>query len=235
MHSSILADKAIDYLLQDSISYIDILESIRRKTADIIYADKDGVIIYERKSEACMIAMQDLEKCKSVIDFSRYNLYAVHNKEVAQHIEQEYNFAHNLETYQAVYPKKDIIAGMFDSIKVLTKHYIDLVSQHYGGADDREYIEDLINREKVWGIFDNGVLAGFIGEHLEGSIGLLEVLPEHRRKGYGYKLQAFLINYYLKLNQVPFCQVKTDNAASLSLQQKLGMQISKETTIWVYN
>lgn len=235
MHSNTSVDKAIEYLSQDSISYIDILKPIRRKTADIIYAEKDGVIIYERKSQACMIAMQDLEKCKSAIDFSDYSIYAVHNKEIAQYIEQEYNFAHNFETYQAVYSKKDIVRDDFDSIKVLTKDYLGLVSQHYGGVDDREYIEDLISRKQIWGIFDNGNLAGFIGEHLEGSIGLLEVLPEHRRKGYGYKLQAFLINHYLKLNQVPFCQVKIDNAASLALQRKLGMQISTETTIWVYN
>lgn len=235
MHSNTLADKAIEYLTSDSISYIDVLEPIRRNTADIIYAEKDGVIIYERKSEACMIAMQDLEKCKSVIDFSRYSLYAVHNKEIAQYIEQEYKFAHSFETYQAVYSKKDIVRDDFDSIKVLTKDYLDLVSQHYGGVDDREYLEDLISKEQVWGIFEDGVLAGFIGEHLEGSMGLLEVLPEHRRKGYGYKLQAFLMNHFLKLNHVPFCQVKTDNSASLALQQKLGMQISKETTIWVYN
>lgn len=227
-------DKAIEYLSRDSISYIDILEPIRRNAADILYADKDGVIIFERKGEACMIAMQDLDKCKFVMDFSDYSLYAVHNKEIAQYIKRQYGFTHSFETYQAVYNKRMIIED-FSSIEVLSEDYLDIVSKHYGGVDDREYVSDLINRKQIWGLFDKGVLAGFIGEHLEGSMGLLEVLPEHRRKGYGYKLQAFLINHFLKLNQVPFCQVKTDNAASLALQQKLGMQISKETTIWVYN
>lgn len=76
-------------------------------------------------------------------------------------------------------------------------------------------------------------LAGFIGEHLEGSMGLLEVLPEYRSKGYGYKLETFLINHFLRLNVIPFCQVRINNSESLALQKKIGMEISELTTFWI--
>lgn len=101
--------------------------------------------------------------------------------------------------------------------------------------DDRKYIETLIDRKQLRGIFEQGALAGFIGEHLEGSMRLLEVFPEYRRKGYGYKLESYLINRFLQLNEVPFCQVMTDDVESLALQQKLGMDISRQTTIWLFN
>ena len=39
---------------------------------------------------------------------------------------------------------------------------------------------------------ENGGLAGFIGIHTEGSIGLLFVLPEQRRKGYAEELESFM-------------------------------------------
>ena len=228
-------EKAIRYLSEDSLSHIDMLEPLRRGTADILYADQDGVIIYERNSQTCMISMRDLEKCKSVIDFAQYDLFAVHQKNIVEWIQQKGKYSHSSEVYQAVYGKKEPIADCFDTIRVLSHDYTDQVCRNYETMDDREYIEYLIGRKHIWGIFDNGALAGFIGEHSEGSIGLLEVLPEYRRKGYGYKLEAFLINRFLQLGETPFCQVKTDNVKSLALQHKIGMDISGQTTTWVYD
>lgn len=228
-------EKAINYLLEDSLSNIDMLEPLRRGTADVIYAENDGVVIYERNSQACMITMQELEKCQSIVDFEKYYLFSVHQKNIAEWIQQKGKFSHSFEVYQAVYSKKETIVDCFDTICVLNRDYTDQICQNYTTMDDRKYIETLIDRTQLWGIFDNGVLAGFIGEHLEGSMGLLEVFPEYRRKGYGYKLESFLINHFLKLNEIPFCQVVTDNVKSLALQQKIGMDISGRTTTWLFN
>ena len=48
------------------------------------------------------------------------------------------------------------------------------------------------------GAFLDGVLAGLIGIHEEGSIGMLEVLPAYRRRGLGYALEAGAIRRALK-------------------------------------
>lgn len=228
-------EKAIGYLLEDSLSYIDMIEPLRRGTADIIYAENDGVVIYEQNSQVCMVTMQELEKCQSIIDFEKYQIFAVHQPNISEWIQQKGNFSHSFEAYQAVYRKKETIVDCFDTIKVLTCDYTDQICQNYKAMNDRKYIETLIDRKQLWGIFDNGVLAGFIGEHLEGSMGLLEVFPEYRRKGYGYKLESYLINRFLQLNEIPFCQMMTDNVKSLALQQKIGMDISEQTTIWLFN
>lgn len=227
-------EKAFKYLLNDPLSYIDMLEPLRRGTADIIYAGDDGVVIYERVSQTCMIAMEKTEKCQSVVDVGKYDLFAVHQKNISEWIKQEGKFSHTVEVYQASYNKEETIADRFDTISVLNSDYTDKVYENYDTMDDREYIETLIDRKHLWGIFEEGNLAGFIGEHLEGSMGLLEVLPKYRRKGYGYKLESFLINHFLKLNEVPFCQVITDNVKSLALQRKIGMDISDRTVIWVF-
>lgn len=228
-------ETAIRYLSKDALSCIDMLEPLRLGTADILYAGEDGVVLFERNSRACMISMQDIEKCQSVIDFENYRLFAVHQKSSADWIRQKGEFSHGMEVYQAVYRKKELIEDTFDTIRVLTCDYTDQVFRNYDTMDDREYIEDLIDRKQLWGIFDRDALAGFIGEHLEGSMGLLEVLPEYRRKGYGYKLEAFLINHFLQSNRIPFCQVMTDNVKSLALQKKIGMDISERTTYWIFD
>ena len=52
-------------------------------------------------------------------------------------------------------------------------------------------------------------------------MGLLEILPEYRRLGLAYALEAHLINHLLSLGRVPFCQVALYNEASIRLQKKL--------------
>lgn len=228
-------EKAIRYLSEDSLSHIDMLEPLRRGTADVVYAENDGVIIYERNSQACMITMQELEKCKSLPGIESYHLFAVHQKNIAAWIQQKGGFSHCFEAYQAAYGKKEPFADHFDTIRPLTRSCTDQVFRGYGAMDDRKYIETLLDRKRLWGIFDGDALAGFIGEHLEGSMGLLEVFPEYRRKGYGYRLESYLINHFLQQNEVPFCQIKTDNDVSLALQRKLGMNLSKRTTTWLFS
>lgn len=65
-------------------------------------------------------------------------------------------------------------------------------------------------------------------------MGLLEVLPRYRRKGYGAVLEAFLIRHMLSLGRTPFCQVFEGNTASEKLQQKLGMERSDQMTWWLF-
>jgi tRNA (guanine37-N1)-methyltransferase len=74
---------------------------------------------------------------------------------------------------------------------------------------------------------------GFIGKHAEGSMGLLEVLPENRRQGLARTLESFLIDRELREGNLPYCQVFRDNAASLALQKKLGLQLAEGLVIWL--
>lgn len=234
MASETLTQKALRYLSEDALSHIDMLEPLRRGTADVLYAGGDGVALYERNSGTCMLSFRGAEESPSFPDLTPYSLFAVHQKRLAERIRRERNLPHCFEVLQAAYVKKEPVAGDFRAIRALTPDHADSVSRHYEAMDDRDYIETLIGRRQLWGVFENGALAGFIGEHLEGSIGLLEVLPEYRRKGYGTLLEAYAIRHFLQRNEVPFCQVKTDNANSLALQRKLGMALSRRTTVWIY-
>jgi GNAT superfamily N-acetyltransferase len=234
MFSIELKKKAIKYLMKDEISNIDILEPIRRGVADIIYAEGDGVIIKEKISESCMVSMSSLEKFKTLIKLENYDLFAVHQPDIAEWIQQEKNCNEKFEAYQAVYTKKEKIETSFDMIRNLSNEYLNEIYENYHSMDDKKYIVELIERKHIWGIFEEEKLAGFIGIHSEGSMGLLEVLTDYRRKGYGYKLEAFLINYFLESDMVPFCQVIAGNKKSFDLQKKLGMKISQGTTTWIF-
>ena len=95
------------------------------------------------------------------------------------------------------------------------------------------YVEKVIERGMV-GAFVDGVLAGFAGFHDEGSIGLLEVLPEYRRRGLGEALLCAAVRLALERGQYAFGQVFTDNRPSLALQRKVGMTVSEDILYWLF-
>ncbi|MBR6008742.1 MAG: GNAT family N-acetyltransferase, partial [Clostridia bacterium] len=82
--------------------------------------------------------------------------------------------------------------------------------------------------------YDRGRLVGFIGEHLEGSMGILYVFPEYRRRGFGAALQARLMARTIKQGYIPFGQVEKTNTASLLMQKKLGMTQSDRLIVWMW-
>ena len=85
----------------------------------------------------------------------------------------------------------------------------------------------------MFGVFVRGEIAGFVGTHEEQTMGLLEILPEYRRLGLAYALEAHLINHLLSIGQTPFCQVAIHNEPSLRLQRKLGLTISDTVVYWL--
>ena len=76
-----------------------------------------------------------------------------------------------------------------------------------------------------------GRFIGYMGIHSDSSMGLLQVFPEHRRKGYAEELEQFMIATALSRGLTPFGQIAPDNTASLHLQKKLGL-VEAPGSIW---
>ena len=137
-------------------------------------------------------------------------------------------------SYQAAYLRTQppVLQDYVLAIRQLDVSDLPQVSAHYQleGAD---YLCSLLDRGQLFGGFQNGTLAGFVGRHAEGSIGLLEILPQYRRQGFATALERYMIDLELSLCHIPFGQVLTDNAPSLALQRSLGMTISSGTLCWL--
>ena len=97
----------------------------------------------------------------------------------------------------------------------------------------RDYILDRLASGVVYGAFVNGALAGFIGEHDEGSGGMLEVLPQYRRMGLGTLLETYNINMALQNGKTPFGQFFEENSVSRALQRSMGMEVASEPVFWL--
>ena len=121
-------------------------------------------------------------------------------------------------------------------INKLNSSHLDIVKQNYKLVDEENYIIDRLGKGVVSGIFDlNGTLMGFVGEHYEGAMGMLEILPEYRNRGLGTILECYKINETLTSGRTPYCNVFYDNEKSVHLQNKLGLKKTSLDTWWVWN
>ena len=64
-------------------------------------------------------------------------------------------------------------------------------------------------------------------------MGLLEVLPQFRRRGLAEALEAALIGRQLGKGALPYAQVRIGNTASEALQEKLGLTFDRRVLYWI--
>ena len=119
------------------------------------------------------------------------------------------------------------------TIKPLTKEQLSFVCENYD--DDEEYMASRIDYGMLGAFDENGNCAGFVGFHGEGSMGLLTVIPEFRRRGIGLALEARNLNRRLAERRIPFGHVVVGNEKSMGLQHKIGMEFSKNIVTWVFS
>lgn len=142
-----------------------------------------------------------------------------------------------MHCYQTVYTESNPykISSCPATIKLLTDEYTNEVFNHYRNdlTTEIEYIRERIESKTMFGAFINNKLVGFVGTHGEGSIGLLDVLPEYTKMGIATALQVYATNLALSENRIPYGQVVIGNNASTKLQEKLGFKISKDKIYWL--
>lgn len=226
---------AIEYLMKNPLLHMGMIEAIRRDTAIILYAEVDGVLIQEKKSKAYMISISNFDIGKELIDrISKCNLIVVHQEYMVDYVCKKFKLSENLECFQAVYMHKDKL-NLDDKLEIrpLEENQLDLVLEHYDKLSSNEVKSLLINRNLFGGYID-GVLIGFIGTHLEGSLGILEIFPQYRKLGYGTILESYMVNTMLDKGLTPFAQIEVNNEKSLALQDKLRFSISKDKLYWMF-
>ena len=85
----------------------------------------------------------------------------------------------------------------------------------------------------MFGAEVDGELAGFIGMHTDGSVGMLEVFKKYRRCGVGSALVSHMNNYHADRGWTVYGQVYFDNDVSLAMQRRLGLAESEDYIRWI--
>lgn len=224
-------------LEQDKVLYANIIRVLQRQSTIILENHDQGIMIYDAISQAFMLATKTRELAIEWLlkyEHMHYHLLVVYDQGLATYIKEHYHLQDCLVCYQAVYCDNDpFVFKHHLDMKQATQHDLATVYKYYCRLSKEELIE-IIDRGNLYLAYHDGYLVGFIGEHLEGSIGLLEVFKPYRHHGFGSELEKRMINVMLQKGVLPYCQVEIDNEASLSLQKKLGLSISHDKVYWLF-
>lgn len=232
-----MEQEALKYLQKDILLHIDMLEPLRLKEARVVYAGEDGVLIYHIPGDIYMLSAATEESAAKITSMiGATSMMVLHQPFLQEELMRRFSLTHTMPCYQAAWLKDEPVPeqpGDAD-IRPLTMDELPTVLLHYTNISDAQYIRERIEAGML-GAYVDGQLAGFIGTHTEGTIGLLEVLPAYRRRGLAMQLETAMMQRQQALGRIPYAQIKIGNDASIALHKKLGMEITPEASLyWLY-
>jgi tRNA (guanine37-N1)-methyltransferase len=225
------------YLEQDRTLRIDMIEAIKRKSAKILYAEADAVLL-TKMDRFCLLVSDTVEAGERALRTvpEGIHLFVAHNEASRDAVFRTFPFInHASACWQAYYPGREPIPlPDVCEIKPFPMEQIPFLMSVYDPDGDPKRYEDRVGCGDVLAAYRDGELAGFIGFHGDGSGGMLEVLPKFRRLGIGSALEIALHNLALSRGWTPYGQIYTTNNASRKLQESLGMVVSDGALYWMY-
>ncbi len=223
-------------MVTDGIDYLGLDRVLKRGSGEIIAEQDDALLIRDSVSGAYLLACRAAAAGLQLLD--RHigpdcSLLMVSDYALGQEGFERYGFSEKMECYQVAYYGEKPPARSGVSVRTADEQDLPMLTENYGLISPEE-LEKVVRRRSILLGYDQDQLIGFIGEHLEGSMGILYVFPEFRHRGYGAALQAHLIAKTMEEGHIPFGQVEKGNHASLSLQRKLGMTQSGDLIVWMW-
>lgn len=233
-----LRRKALEILSREPVWCVDMTESLNRGLGRVVYAHEGTVLIQEAQE---FQGQQEPGFYRLLADSAENGLKAfagqsepllvVIRGEGVEEICQKLGLSMDNPCCQGAYLGKEPLPYFMEGldIGVMRETEIPLATEVYETGD---YIRELAEKQQVFSARLNGVFAGFIGFHSDGSTGLLEVLPEFRRRGIGQCLEKYMVNLCLERGWTNYGHIYTDNAASFALQESLGLTVDRAHVLY---
>lgn len=218
------------------IDYLGIDRVLRRGSGEIVAETDDALLVRDRVSGAYFLACEDEAAGRSMLDRHigpECDQLVVKGRSLGRAAFERFGFTEKFECYQVAYYGEKPSCEIGLSIRIADEGDLPMLIENYKRLSPEE-LEEVVKRKSVLLGYHEGRLVGFIGEHLEGSMGLLYVFPEYRKMGFGTALQTHMIIKTMEEGYIPFGQVEKDNRASLALQKKLGMTVSEHIIVWMW-
>lgn len=229
---------------QNELLYVDMAECIRHGKAVMLHESENSVLLYEKSSVIYMLAANDLQgagTALTALDGQKLTgdrcFIVAHGEAAREAVYQKYAVARETKCYQVAYFGRRFPLRETLSFSAPSKDELEEIKRIYH-LESPENIERLQAEGKLFSAHlaygeAAGAFVGFIGIHPEGSMGMLHVFDAFRRRGFAEEIEKFLVNYYMERRWIPYGHVIHDNAPSLALQEKLGLQTADEFVYWL--
>jgi GNAT superfamily N-acetyltransferase len=219
---------ALDLLDQDFYLNYPLIRALRHG-AELIAANEYGVAQYRYRPDFMQLAGPN--PLDLVKDAPRPDLIQICGSHSARAAAAYFGLEGIFECYQFYYPYQTIESDL--PLEPITLKDLDFVLEHYHRLEPEE-VEQAIQEERIFGLRDYGKLFAFIGLHEDYAMGMLHILPEYRRQGWGERLERALTARVLAMGELPYGQVFIENDASMWLQEKLGFVQCSDKVYWMW-
>lgn len=211
---------------------IHMMELLHRGLGEVVY--ENGMDILLQFENLYMIHVADENSALKLLKQIPETALIITTQEFVRNIlETEFDKKGFCKCAQALCTRKEALPVSHKEIKPLDVSYFDYVIEHYSMANPENIKERLVTGN-MYGAFDAGKIIGFIGVHNEGSMGMLFVEEEYRKKGIGASLESYLINLQISNGYTPYCHIIEGNEKSLALQEKLGLYVADVPLWWIW-
>ena len=249
-------DKCREVLMKQKLHHMDMIELISRGNAELVYADGGTICLYDVVSGIYFHTADDdvkgrlgIEKIKDYAiahgGIETLECMALHQEHMCEMAQKILGVSPFITCKIAVYTKKEKlpITGLYSmngktaegmvEIRRIGVEYFEEAAAFYDGPDGTDYIRGHLEEYGLYGAFLDEKLVGYIGRHPEGSMGILQVAPEYRRRKIAKALETYMINLSLDMGHVPFAEVVVGNEKSIALQESMGMCFAKNLIYWM--
>ena len=221
---------AVRFLEREYLWHVDMLEAIKRGRGEVAYFEGSTVLVRRNEAPDFYLLTSDSPAAAAAAFAGRPapKVVVARGPGVAEMLRDR--FCLQLSDYcsNVAYLKQERLAWDCPGLVIRPFRVEELPAflAHYDIEDEAE-ARAHIEKGELFAAEYEGKLAGFMGLHADGSMGLLEVFPEYRKLGIGRAIEKFFINFCLDRGWVPYGQVFCDNEASFSLQTNLGMSVDR--------
>lgn len=227
-----LRQQAKQVFSRTPIWHMDMKESLNRGQGQVVYAQGNTVLVQEKDEPGFYRLTTDSaeEGLKAFAGQPEPFLVVMRGNGVEE-IAQKLGFSLDNPCCQGAYLGTEKMEWSMEGLEigVMTAEEVPLAASVYEAG---EYLSEQAEKGLLFSARLHGQFAGFIGFHGDGSTGLLEVLPEFRRRGIGQCLEKYMINVCLDRGWINYGHIYTDNAASFALQESLGLTVDKEHVLY---
>jgi GNAT superfamily N-acetyltransferase len=233
-------DMITRYLLEAPVLYVEMLEVYKSGNGEVLYAENDGILLYDNLSFNYLASAKTLAGARDIVRLlpQDYGVFVAHDEIFQELIGIDFVFKDSLLSYNHVYQSSEHLPleNTKAEIRLLDDSYLEVIKQHYTieRLSTDTYILGRI-KDGMLGAFVDDKLAGFIGIHDSGPIGLLEVFDEYRGQKLAQTLQAAIMNRLIDQGKTVFLQVNVTNEVSLHIQKKLHMTCAKNPCGWYFS